>query len=73
MKYVIYYRVSTAKQGISGLGLEAQKQQVEAYLAQRQGVEIVSEYVEVDSGKKATRIELAKAVADAKRKTRRCY
>lgn len=67
MKYVIYYRVSTAKQGISGLGLEAQKQQVEAYLAQRQGVEIVSEYVEIDSGKKATRIELAKAVADAKK------
>lgn len=67
MKYVIYYRVSTAKQGVSGLGLEAQKQQVEAYLAQRQGVEIVSEYVEIDSGKKATRIELAKAVADAKK------
>jgi len=67
MKYVIYYRVSTAKQGVSGLGLEAQKQQVEAYLAQKQGVEIVSEYVEIDSGKKATRIELAKAVADAKK------
>ena len=67
MKYVIYYRVSTAKQGISGLGLEAQKQQVEAYLAQRQGVEIVSEHVEIVSGKKATRIELAKAVADAKK------
>jgi len=67
MKYVIYYRVSTAKQGISGLGLEAQKQQVEAYLAQRQGVEIVSEYVEIDSGKKTTRIELAKAVADVKK------
>lgn len=67
MKYVIYYRVSTAKQGVSGLGLEAQKQQVEAYLAQRQGVEIVSEYVEIDSGKKATRIELAKAVTEAKK------
>lgn len=67
MKYVIYYRVSTAKQGVSGLGLEAQKQQVEAYLAQRQGVEVVSEYVEIDSGKKVTRIELAKAVADAKK------
>ena len=67
MKYVIYYRVSTAKQGISGLGLEAQKQQVEAYLAQKQGAEVVSEYVEIDSGKKVTRIELAKAVADAKK------
>ena len=67
MKYVIYYRVSTAKQGISGLGLEAQKQQVEAYLAQRQDAEVVSEYIEIDSGKNVTRIELAKAVADAKK------
>lgn len=67
MKYVIYYRVSTAKQGVSGLGLEAQKQQVEAYLAQRQDAEIVSEYVEIDSGKSTTRIELAKAVADTKK------
>ena len=67
MKYVIYYRVSTAKQGISGLRLEVQKQQVESYLAQKQGAEIVSEYVEIDSSKSTTRIELAKAVADAKK------
>ena len=67
MKYVIYYRVSTAKQGISGLGLEAQKQQVEAYLSQRQDAEVLSEYVEIDSGKNVTRIELAKAVAEAKK------
>lgn len=67
MKYVIYYRVSTAKQGMSGLGLEAQKQQVEAYLSQRQDAEVLSEYVEIDSGKNVTRIELAKAVAEAKK------
>ena len=67
MKYVIYYRVSTAKQGVSGLGLEAQKQQVKVYLDQRQGAEVVSEYVEIESGKKVNRIELAKAVADAKK------
>lgn len=67
MKYVIYYRVSTNKQGISGLGLEAQKQQVEAYLSQKRDYQIVSEYVEIESGKKANRIELAKAVADAKK------
>lgn len=67
MKYVIYYRVSTAKQGVSGLGLEAQKQQVKVYLDQRQGAEVISEYVEVESGKKVNRIELAKAVADAKK------
>lgn len=67
MKYVIYYRVSTNKQGISGLGLEAQKQQVEAYLAQKKDYQIVSEYVEIESGKKANRVELSKAVADAKK------
>jgi len=67
MKYVIYYRVSTAKQFASGLGLEAQKQQVEVYLAQRKDVEVVAEYVESDSGKNVNRIELAKAVADAKK------
>ncbi|ECL0471494.1 recombinase family protein [Listeria monocytogenes] len=67
MKYVIYYRVSTTKQGISGLGLEAQKQQVENYLQSKNDVEVLNEYVEIDSGKKANRIELAKAVAEAKK------
>lgn len=67
MKYVIYYRVSTDKQGQSGLGLEAQQQQVKTYLQSKPDAEIVSEYVEVDSGKKVNRIELNKAVADAKK------
>lgn len=67
MKYVIYYRVSTTKQGVSGLGLEAQKQQVENYLQSKNDVEVLNEYVEIDSGKKANRIELAKAVAAAKK------
>lgn len=58
MKYVIYYRVSTTKQGVSGLGLEAQKQQVENYLQSKNDVEVLNEYVEIDSGKKANRIEL---------------
>ena len=66
MKYVIYYRVSTDKQGRSGLGLEAQ-QQVKTYLQSKPDAEIVSEYVEVDSGKKVNRIELNKAVVDAKK------
>ena len=65
MKYVIYYRVSTTKQGVSGLGLEAQKQQVENYLQSKNDVVVLNEYVEIDSGKKANRIELAKAVAEA--------
>lgn len=67
MRYVIYYRVSTNKQGVSGLGLEAQQQQVKAYLQSKPDAEVVSEYVEVDSGKKVNRIELNKAVADAKK------
>lgn len=67
MKYVIYYRVSTDKQGRSGLGLEAQQQQVKTYLQSKPDAEVVAEYVEVDSGKKVNRIELTKAVADAKK------
>ena len=67
MKYVIYYRVSTDKQGRSGLGLEAQQQQVKTYLQSKPDAEVVAEYVEVDSGKKVNRIELNKAVADAKK------
>ena len=68
MKYVIYYRVSTDKQGRSGLGLEAQQQQVKTYLQSKPDAEVVAEYVEVDSGKKVNRIELTKAVAEAKKK-----
>ena len=67
MKYVIYFRVSTDKQGQSGLGLEAQQQQVKTYLQSKPDAEVVAEYVEVDSGKKVNRIELNKAVADAKK------
>lgn len=67
MKYVIYYRVSTDKQGRSGLGLEAQQQQVKTYLQSKPDAEVVAEYVEVDSGKKVNRIELNNAVATAKK------
>ena len=67
MKYVIYYRVSTEKQNESGLGLEAQQQQVKTYLQSKPDAVVIAEYVEVDSGKKVNRIELNKAVADAKK------
>ena len=67
MKYVIYYRVSTDKQGQSGLGLEAQQKQVNDYLQSKPDAIAVAEYVEIDSGKKVHRIELNKAVADAKK------
>jgi len=57
---VAYLRVSTKKQGSSGLGLEAQRAAVADY-AQREGLTVVAEYVEVESGKRADRPQLAAA------------
>ena len=67
MKYVIYYRVSTDKQGRSGLGLEAQQKQVNDYLQSKPDAVVVAEYTEIESGKKVNRIELNNAVATAKK------
>ena len=63
---IAYFRVSTKKQGESGLGLEGQEAAVEAH-AQQTGVPIISRYVEVETGKRADRPELAKALAHARR------
>src|SRR5215510_9585589 len=59
-KFVSYLRVSTARQGRSGLGIEAQRQAVEDFLNGGKW-KLVKEFVEVESGKKADRPELAKA------------
>lgn len=59
---VSYLRVSTKKQGASGLGLEAQREAVATY-AKREGLRVVAEYVEVESGKRASRPELANALS----------
>ena len=59
MRTVAYYRVSTDKQGRSGLGLEAQREAVRVFLA---GAAPVAEFVEVESGKRKDRPELAKAL-----------
>ena len=64
-KIVAYFRVSTKKQGSSGLGLEGQKSAVAEYIG-RAG-SLVAEYVEVESGRSKTRPELLKAIAHAKR------
>lgn len=66
MKFVAYYRVSTKKQGRSGIGLEAQKGIVEAFVAQRGGV-LLGEFVEVQKGSRNVRAELSKALALAGR------
>jgi len=61
-----YLRVSTKRQGESGLGLEAQLAAIEAY-AGASGGKIIKTYIEVESGKLAERPELTKALAHAKR------
>jgi len=65
-RFVAYYRVSTDRQGRSGLGLEAQQKAVRDYL-DGGAWEIVAEFIEVESGKKSDRPELARAL-DACRK-----
>lgn len=66
MKLIAYYRVSTEKQGQSGLGLEGQKATVEAF-ALATGASIEAAYEEVETGKRADRPELAKTIAHARR------
>ena len=60
-KFVAYYRVSTPKQGISGLGLEAQRKAVLGYLDGGRW-RLVAEETEVESGKRTNRPALAKAL-----------
>jgi DNA invertase Pin-like site-specific DNA recombinase len=68
---IAYHRVSTAKQGRSGLGLEAQREALGRFAA-AEGFEIVREYTEVETGKGADaldrRPQLAAALADARRR-----
>ena len=52
MRAIAYYRVSTKRQGESGLGLESQQAQVQSYLA-GSPYELAGEYVEVESGRKS--------------------
>jgi DNA invertase Pin-like site-specific DNA recombinase len=66
-RFVAYYRVSTDKQGKSGLGLEAQKEKIMRYL-NGGGWELVGEYTEIESGGKDDRPQLAKAISDCRLK-----
>lgn len=70
-RYVSYLRVSTVRQGASGLGLEAQREAVAAYIRMRSvdsqgGTEHLHEYVEVESGKVNDRPQLQAALRHAK-------
>lgn len=67
MELIAYYRVSTARQGESGLGLEAQRAKVEAMASQR-GAQVVAEFTEVESGRKSDRPQLAAALAEARKR-----
>lgn len=60
-KYISYLRVSTDKQGKSGLGLEAQRKQVADFISSCGGT-LEKEFIEVESGKKDNRVELTKAI-----------
>jgi DNA invertase Pin-like site-specific DNA recombinase len=61
---VLYFRVSTEKQGRSGLGLDAQRTAVACCVS---GAEVLGEFVEVESGRKSSRTQLAAALDLCKR------
>jgi len=65
-KFIAYYRVSTTRQGDSGLGLEAQKHAVISYL-NGGNWKLIAEFTEVESGRKSKRPQLAAAMAAAKK------
>ena len=65
-KFIAYYRVSTDKQGRSGLGLEAQQKAVESHIVAAGG-SLLDEYTEIESGRKNTRPELNTALTACKK------
>lgn len=68
-RYVIYTRVSTAEQGKSGLGLEAQEMEIRHYLEHRSDIpyEVLGEFRDILSGKDDDRPELTKALQLARK------
>lgn len=60
-RYVAYYRVSTQRQGRSGLGLEAQRKAITDRLCD--GGKLIAEYTEVESGRRTDRPKLSEALA----------
>ncbi len=64
-RYIAYYRVSTEKQGKSGLGLASQRHLIERFTSD--AGEVIAEYVEVQSGKDDKRVQLWNAINHAKK------
>lgn len=64
-KYVSYLRVSTTRQGHSGLGIDAQRAAVSDYLMRSDG-ELIAEFVEVESGSRKARPILVQSIARAR-------
>jgi DNA invertase Pin-like site-specific DNA recombinase len=65
-RFIAYYRVSTDKQGKSGLGLEAQRKAVLDHLDGGK-LELIAEFTEIESGRRNSRPELEKALAACKK------
>src|SRR6478735_210653 len=63
--FLAYHRVSTGKQGKSGLGVEAQRQAVATYL-NGGNWRIIAEFTEIEGGKRSDRPALEKALAAAR-------
>jgi DNA invertase Pin-like site-specific DNA recombinase len=67
---VAYYRVRTREQGKSGLGIEAQREAV-AHFARAEGLEVIAEFTEIETGKGADALERRPQLAAALNKARR--
>jgi DNA invertase Pin-like site-specific DNA recombinase len=64
--YIAYYRVSTERQGLSGLGLEVQKDVVVRYINEQD--KLLAEYTEIESGKRhSNRPQLLKAIEECRK------
>src|SRR5271167_1299606 len=68
--FVAYYRVSTDRQGRSGLGLDAQREAVACYVGSVTGT-VLEEFTEVETGKRNDRAELQKALGACRRQKAR--
>jgi DNA invertase Pin-like site-specific DNA recombinase len=68
-KFVVYYRVSTKKQGDSGLGLDAQKRDITLFFRNYVNgfVDVLERFTDIDSGGNDERVELTKAIELAKK------